>query len=132
MWKEIAKKIAIALIAALVFSALFAYFSYTPEVDVFPFGQLFQLYFVLSAPVYLLAAVPVSMLLDRYWQWPSTEILAYAAFGAISTLPYALFIFPAGQQPFGILFLYGASAAIVFYFVLAVGRKLLKLKGDKK
>ncbi|MEC1177364.1 hypothetical protein P9B03_02610 [Metasolibacillus meyeri] len=129
MIKEIARKSVIALLATVLLSALFAYTGFTPEGDLFPFSKLFQMFLVLSAPAYFLGGIPISMLLDRFWQWPSLEILAYAAFGALIMIPYYFFAFAATGGPIGVVMLFGASAAIIFYFVKTLLHKLFRKYG---
>lgn len=129
MIKEIGRKSVIAAIATLLFSLLFAYAGFTPEVDLFPFSKLFQMFLLLSAPAYFVGGIAVSILLDRFWKLPSLEILAYAAFGAFFMLPYYFLFFTASGGPLGVIMLFGASAAIIFYFVKALLHKLFKKYG---
>lgn len=129
MLKEIARKSVIAIIATLLLSALFAYTGFTPEEELFPFPKLFQMFFLLSAPAYFLGGIPISMLLDRFWSWPSFEILAYAAFGALLMIPYYFLAFAATGGPLGVIMLFGASAAIIFYFVKTFLHKLFRKYG---
>ncbi|WP_042473158.1 hypothetical protein [Bacillus ndiopicus] len=129
MLKEIGRKSVIAVIATLLFSLIFAYAGFTPEVDLFPFPKLFQMFLLLSAPAYILGGISVSIMLDRFWKWPSLEILAYAAFGAVLMLPYYFLVFSTSSGPLSVIMLFGASAAIIFYFVKTLLHKIFRKYG---
>lgn len=130
MLKMILRKLLIAVLAMLVFSTVFSYASVPPGSEHFiTFGGLFGFLLMLSAPMYILGGIPVSILLDRYWKWPSIEILLYALCGAFLMLPYSFLLFGAvGRQHF-VFMMFGASAAIVFFLIKLLLHKLFKKYG---
>lgn len=130
MLKMILRKLLIAVLSTLLFSAVFSYASVSPGSEQFvTFNGLFSLFLMLSAPIYILGGIPVSILLDRYWKWPSIEILMYALCGALLMLPYSFLLFGASGRQHFVFMMFGASAAILFFFIKLLMHKLFKKYG---
>ncbi len=130
MLKMILRKLLIAVLASVLFSAVFSYVSVSPGSEQFiTFNGLFNLFLMLSVPIYILGGIPVSILLDHYWKWPSFEILMYALCGALLILPYGFLLFGASGNQYFVFMMFGASAAIVFYFTKLFVHKLFKKYG---
>ena len=130
MLKMILRKLLIAVLSTLLFSAVFSYASVSPGSEQFvTFNGLFSLFLMLCAPIYILGGIPVSILLDRYWKWPSIEILLYALCGAFLMLPYSFLLFGASGRQHFVFMMFGASAAILFFFIKLLMHKLLKKYG---
>ncbi|MEO4052585.1 hypothetical protein [Solibacillus sp. CAU 1738] len=130
MLKLFLRKLLIAIVATLTFSVIFSYFSTTPgEGQLFTFGGLFGFIALMSAPMYILGGIPVSIMIDRYWKWPSLEILIYALCGALLMLPYSFIVFRVSGGQYIVMMMFGASAAIIFYFVKGLLHKLFNKYG---
>ncbi|EMR07224.1 hypothetical protein C772_00869 [Bhargavaea cecembensis DSE10] len=120
-----------ATVSAIIFTALLCLLQYTPKDEVEPgvyhfgLGELFTIYLIYIAPIYLTLGIGVSWTADQYIRGKFRKLRAYVLSGAGITGLIAIlamqddFILPALL----LSVLLGAAAALVYWLTeLWVGR----------
>lgn len=133
------RRLGVAIGAALLFSLLFAYIAYTPVAEQHAntsyesFSSYVQIALIFSVPAYLLGAVPVSMVIDRFIRNSWGRFALYLASGwmvgwlvIFISFPDAFFRSPSviGSMEFVGYGIIGLIASFIF-FVLFVGANWL-------
>ena len=145
---EVAKRILIGIMATVLFCVLLAIFAYTPVSNREPnssytsLPQLFTIYAIFSGPVFIIAGVIWSLVIDkisvRYQHYSrgkrySRKFIWYILAGIVSTLIF-LFIISGSivynSETFGFIAI-GIFASLLYYHLQIIRELLFKKRTSK-
>lgn len=120
--QTISRKFTIALVTSLIFSILLSLVGYNESAQqYFSFGTMIFTFIMLSAPMFLLAAVALSFLFEKFLRNEWMKFFSYIVMGAVLTIPYTMYIFNnSGSTRLAFI---GAFGAALYYGVQKLFQK---------
>lgn len=123
---QISRKVSIALVSLVAYCTLISLIIFILDgLEFFGFYALWMTFFVLSAPMFIIAGVVVSFILSRVKMKPIVNGFIFTLVGGFLIIPYSAYIFDFSLEVFWNYFLFGALAGLVFYLVQVLFEKLI-------